>query len=88
MQEAIGTVVWNRAPMTTAIKLFLSAIAMALGLFVATSPAQAARIWASERLTGLAPQKRALFLRLFRTFGIILFLGGALVAIDSTGWSN
>ena len=61
---------------------------MALGVFVATSPAQAAQIWASERLARLAPQRRPSFLRLFRAFGIILCLGGALVAIDSIGWSN
>ncbi len=74
--------------MTTAIKLLLSAVAVALGAFVATSPAQAAQIWASERLMSLPPQKRASFLRLFRAFGIILCLGGALVAIDSIGWST
>jgi hypothetical protein len=85
---AVRTAVWNKGPMTIAIKLFLSAVAMALGVFVATSPAQAAQIWASERLTSLAPEKRASFSRLFRAFGIVLCLGGALVAIDSIGWSN
>jgi len=74
--------------MTAAPQLFLSAIAVALGVFVAISPAQAAQIWAPKRLTRLAPDRRPSFLRLVRAFGIVLCLAGALVAIDSVGWSN
>jgi hypothetical protein len=72
--------------MTTAINLLLSTVAIALGVFVAISPARAAEIWASERLEKLAPQRRASFLRWFRAFGIILCLGGVLFALDSIGW--
>ncbi len=69
--------------METAINLFVGAAAMALGVFVTTSPARAAEVWSSERLERLAPQNRASFLRWFRGFGIILCLAGALFALDA-----
>jgi hypothetical protein len=69
--------------MMTAMDLSLSAVGIILGLFVAISPLRAAKIWSSERLERLAPQDRASFLRRYRAFGIVLCLGGALVALDS-----
>jgi hypothetical protein len=66
--------------------LAVSIASMVLGVFVATSPARAARIWASERLENLAPQERASLLRWFRALGLILCLGGALFALDSSGF--
>jgi hypothetical protein len=69
--------------MPTDINLFVSAIAMALGVFVTASPAVAAEIWSSERLQRLAPQKRAAFVRWYRVLGILLCLGAALFAFDS-----
>jgi hypothetical protein len=69
--------------MPTAVNLFVGAVAIALGVFVTSSPARAAEIWSSERLKGLAPQKRAAFLRWYRVLGVLLCLGGVLFALDS-----
>lgn len=70
------------------MNLFVSIIAMALGAFVAASPASAARIWGSEKLDRLAPSQRASFLRWYRTLGVLLCLGGMLFAIDSIAFSD
>lgn len=56
---------------------------MALGTFAAASPRRAAGIWGSQRLERLAPDRRPLFVRWYRVFGILLFLGGVLFAVDS-----
>jgi hypothetical protein len=69
--------------METTLDLTASTAALALGLFVATSPLRAALIWSSERLERLAPQKRTAFLRVYRAFGILLCLAGVLLALDS-----
>jgi len=69
--------------MTTMINLTASTIAMAFGFFAAASPGQAARLWASGRLEKMSPQGRLSYLRWYRAFGIILCLGGALLALDS-----
>jgi hypothetical protein len=69
--------------MENAVALFVSAVGVALGAFVAVEPARAAQIWGSERLKNLAPQHRASFLLWFRAFGIVLCLGAALVALES-----
>jgi hypothetical protein len=71
-----------------AAKLVVSTIAMALGTFVAASPLRAARIWGSQRLAKLAPERRATFVRWYRAFGILLFLAGVLVAVDGILFSN
>lgn len=63
--------------------LLVSTVAMALGAFVAVSPHRAAEIWGSQRLHNLAPERRASFVRWYRAFGIILFVGGVLFVIDS-----
>jgi hypothetical protein len=70
------------------INLLVGVVTMALGLFLVTSPARAAKIWGSEHLAGIAPEKRPSFLRLYRLFGVILSVGGALFALDSTGFWN
>jgi hypothetical protein len=75
--------------MTSAINLLVSALALALGVFVAISPTRAARIFSSGRLERLAPSDRVSFVRSYRLFGIVLCLGGALFALDSIGfWSD
>jgi hypothetical protein len=68
--------------------LLVSTVAMALGGFVAASPHRAAKIWGSQRLARLAPERRALFVRWYRAFGILLYLAGVLHAVDSIVFSN
>lgn len=74
--------------METAINLSLSAFAVMLGLFVMTSPTRAAEIWGWSHLNKLAPKQKALYLRWYRTFGIVLCLGGVLFAVDSIAFSQ
>jgi hypothetical protein len=69
--------------MTTFMDVSTGAVAVAFGLFAAASPAQAARLWAAGRLDKLTPQSRVLYLRWYRIFGIVLCLGGAMLAVDS-----
>jgi hypothetical protein len=69
-------------------KLLVSTVAMALGTFVAASPFRAAKIWGSQRLANLAPERRASFVRWYRAFGILLCLAGVLVAVDGIVFSN
>jgi len=68
--------------------LIMGAVAMVFGIFIAVSPVRAARIWAAGRLDGLIPKRRAVFLRLYRVFGIVLWLGGLLFAVDSILFPN
>ena len=68
--------------------LSLSAVAVMLGLLVVTSPARAAEVWGWRHFDQLDPKQRALYLRWYRAFGIILCLGGALVAVDSIVFSK
>jgi hypothetical protein len=70
------------------MNLLVSIVAVALGVFIAASPARAAKIWGRERLERLAPEHRVSFLRWYRTFGIVLCLGGTLFALDSIIFSN
>ena len=70
------------------MNLLLSTVSMAFGVFVAVSPVRAAKIWAAGRLDGLEPERRTSFLWWYRVFGIILFLGGFLSALDNIGFSN
>ena len=69
-------------------KLLVSTVTMALGAFVAASPHRAAKIWGSQRLANLAPERRTSFVRGYRVFGILLCLTGVLLAIDSIVFSN
>ncbi len=71
-----------------ATNLLVSTVAMALGIFVAASPHRAAEIWGSQRLANLAPERRTSFLRWYRAFGILLWLAGVLLAVDSIVYSN
>ena len=71
-----------------AAKVLVSTGAMALGTFVTTSPHRAAQIWGSQRLHKLAPEGRASFVRWYRVFGILLFLGGLLFAVESILFSE
>jgi hypothetical protein len=68
--------------------LLVSAVAMGLGTFVAASPLRAAKIWGSERLANLPPERRDSFVRWYRAFGILLFLAGVLVAVDGIVFSS
>jgi hypothetical protein len=70
------------------LALLVSAVALALGTFVADSPHRAARIWGSQRLANLTPERRASFVRCYRAFGIFLCLAGVLLAVDSFGFSS
>ena len=71
-----------------ATDLLVSAVAMSFGTFVVVSPHRAAKIWGSQRVTDLAPDRRASFVRWYRAFGIFLWLSGALLAVDSIMFSN
>jgi hypothetical protein len=68
--------------------LLAGAVAMALGAFVVASPHRAAKIWGSQRLANLAPERRASFVRWYRVFGILLCLSGVLISVDSIGFLN
>jgi hypothetical protein len=71
-----------------AANLLVSTVAMTLGIFITASPHRAAEIWGSQRLANLAPERRASFVRRYRVFGILLWLGGVLTAVDSIVFSN
>jgi hypothetical protein len=71
--------------MIKAINASVSVLAMGLGVFIATSPARAVGIWASQRFEKLAPQERVTLLLWYRALGIILCVGGALLALDGSG---
>lgn len=68
--------------------LLASTVALVLGAFIAVSPHQAAKIWGSQRLADLDPERRASFVRWYRAFGILLCLAGVLLAVDSIVFSN
>ncbi len=72
--------------MTISMRLAVSILAVALGVFAAASPGRAANIFASGRLKVLPPRDRASYLGVYRAFGIILCLGGVLLAFDSLGF--
>lgn len=68
------------APMV--LSLLISCVSMALGAFVAVAPHRAAEIWGSQRLQNLAPERISSFVSWYRIFGILLFVGGVLFAVD------
>jgi hypothetical protein len=70
------------------VNLSVSAVAMALGTFIAASPDRAIKIWGSQRLANLAPERRVSFVLWYRAFGILVFLAGLLFALDSMVFSN
>lgn len=70
------------------VNLSVSAVAIALGTFIAASPDRAIKIWGSQRLANLAPERRVSFVLWYRAFGILVFLAGLLFAVDSIVFSN
>ena len=68
--------------------LVVSSVTMMLGVFVAASPERAAKIWGSKRFDKLAAERKASFVSRYRVFGIFLFLGGVLFAVDSILFSS
>ncbi len=65
------------------MNILVSTAALALGIFIASAPAQAARLWSAGRLETLAPNRRVWFLRAYRALGVMLSLAGVLFALDS-----
>lgn len=65
------------------MNLVLSTLALALGLFAAFAPEQAARLWNPQRLNHLAPEGRRWFVRAYRLLGVVLSITGILFALDS-----
>jgi len=70
------------------MSLVLSTVAVTFGCFVVASPTRAAKIWGRSQLDRLAPEQRALYLRCYRAFGIVLCVGGLLFAVDSMFFSK
>ena len=71
-----------------AANVLVSMVAVALGSVLLASPHRAARIWGAKRFANLTAKRRASFVRWYRIFGIVLFLAGVLLAVDSFGFSN
>jgi hypothetical protein len=65
------------------MNLLVSAVGIALGVFIIVAPQRAAMIWGSERLEKSAPPRRYLFLQWYRAFGITLCLAALLSALDT-----
>ena len=65
------------------MNLFVTVAAMALGIFVMSSPARAANIWGAKRLEDLPPKRRVTYLRLYRVLGVSLCLASVMLAIES-----
>lgn len=65
------------------MNLFIGTMAVALGIFVATSPMRATKVWGWKQFDQLGPRDRTLYLRWYRAFGILLGLAGILFALDS-----
>ena len=70
------------------MNLVVGFVAIALGVFAAASPAQAAKIWGSERLERMASQDRVPLFRWYRVLGFLLLIAGVLVAIDTIVFSR
>jgi len=65
------------------MNLLVSAVGIALGVFIMVAPHRAATIWGSEHLEKFAPPRRSLFLQWYRAFGVILCLAAILFALDT-----
>jgi hypothetical protein len=72
----------------TTASLLVSAVAMALGVFIVVPPDQAAKIWGAKRLENLTVNRRPQLVHWYRLFGIFLFLGGLLVVIEDVIFSQ
>jgi hypothetical protein len=65
------------------MNLFISSMAVALGIFVAAAPTRATKMWGWKQFDQLEPRHRTLYLRWYRVFGLLLGFGGILFALDS-----
>jgi hypothetical protein len=70
------------------MNLVVSLVAIILGAFITAFPAQAARIWGSDKLEKSAPARKTVFVWWWQVFGILLCLGGILSVVDSFGLST
>ena len=71
-----------------AANLLVSAVAIALGAFVAVYPSTAAKIWGFEKFDRLARPRKPPFFRRYRALGILLCLGGSLPAVESVAFPD
>jgi hypothetical protein len=65
------------------MNLFVSTMAVALGIFAAAFPLRATKVWGWKELDQLEPRRRTRYLRCYRAFGILLGLAGICFALDS-----
>ena len=70
------------------LNLLVAGVAMAIGGFAAVSPRRAAEIWGAQRLERLAPERQPFLVRWYRAFGILLWVAGALFAVESVVFSK
>ena len=70
------------------INLLVSAVTMALGIFVLVSPAHAAKVWGSEKFHKLNPDQRVSLLRCWRALGFLLCLEAVLIAADCAAFGR
>ena len=70
-----------------ALSFTVGVLTLAIGILIALSPVQAARLWGWKRLSDLTPQGRNLCLVGYRALGILLSLAGALVALQGFWWT-
>jgi hypothetical protein len=61
--------------------LFISACALAFGLYIVLYPIRAARIWGWEHMDRLSHARRILYLRAFRAMGACIGLAGMLFGL-------
>ena len=66
-----------------AINLWVSGVAMALGMFTLAFPAQAAKVWGSEKFYKSSPEQQVSLLGWWRTFGFLLCVAAVLIMADS-----
>lgn len=83
-----GPLALSMIAVPTSAYLLASTVAVVVGTFIAVSPHQAAKIWGSQRLANLAPERRVSFVRWYRAFGLLLCLAGVLLALDGIVFSN
>ena len=65
------------------MNLFISSMALALGIFVAAAPVRATKVWGWKEFDQLQPRDKTVYLRWYRAFGFLLGLAGILFALDS-----
>jgi hypothetical protein len=65
------------------MNLLISTVALAFGIFAASSPMRATKVWGWKQLDQLEPRNKIRYLLWYRAFGIFLGLAGILFALDS-----